>query len=107
MDMKEYMSSGIIEDYCLGVLSDDESRTVLEQSQLHPEIKQEIDAFMIALEKYALDASFNSVAHLKQQTMELLSNLELEENKNIEQLPLLNKYSDHKNWLHIVEPVLP
>lgn len=107
MDTKAYISSGIIEDYCLGILNEEESNDVLQQAKLHPEIKQEIDAFMQSLEHYAFDISADATAHLKQQTMNVLKNLSLEEKQDIEQPPLLNKYSDHKNWLRIVEPVLP
>ena len=107
MDIKTYIASGIIEDYCLGVLPEKESNRVLEQAKLHPEIKQEIDAFMQSLEQYAFNVSAEAATHLKQQTMDILKNLAIEEKQNIEQLPLLNKYTDHKNWLRIVEPVLP
>lgn len=106
MDMKAYISSGIIEDFCLGVLNEDENKAVLQQAQEHPEIQQEIDTFMFALEQYATD-SFAPPVHLKNATMQLLANLAAEEEKNIQHLPMLNKHSDYKNWLRIVEPVLP
>jgi mannose-6-phosphate isomerase-like protein (cupin superfamily) len=107
MDSKDYISSGIIENYCLGLLSQEESNNVLMQSKLHAEIKQAIDEFMNSLEECAVDANIAPPAHTKQTVLQLLENLKLEEEKNIQNLPLLNKYSDHKNWLRIVEPVLP
>jgi hypothetical protein len=36
MDHKAYLASGIIEDYCLGILSDEESKAVEHQAQLYP-----------------------------------------------------------------------
>jgi mannose-6-phosphate isomerase-like protein (cupin superfamily) len=107
MDLKEYISSGIIEDYCLGLLNREESNNVLMQSKLHPEIKQVIDEFMNSLEEYAIDSNIALPETTKQKVLQLLDNLKLEEEKNIHDLPLLNKYTDHKNWLRIVEPVLP
>jgi mannose-6-phosphate isomerase-like protein (cupin superfamily) len=107
MDVHAYISSGIIEDYCLGILSEEENNAVLKEAQTYPEIKQVIDDCMYALDQYALDASMQPPANKKQQIMQLLDNLKIEEEKNIQQLPLLNRYTDHKNWLHIVEPVLP
>jgi mannose-6-phosphate isomerase-like protein (cupin superfamily) len=107
MDMQEYISSGIIEDFCLGFLNEDESKAVLQKAQQHPEIKREIDTFMFALEQYATHSSFTPSAELKDKTMQLLANLAAEEEKNIQHLPMLNKHSDYKNWLTIVAPVLP
>jgi anti-sigma-K factor RskA len=47
MDSKAYIASGIIEDYCLGILSTEESRKVEQYAQLHSEIEHEINAFML------------------------------------------------------------
>lgn len=105
--MKEYISSGIIEDYCLGILNEQGRKDVLQQAQLHPEIKHAIDEFMQSLEEYSISSNIAPPATTKQNVMQLLDNLKLEEEKNIHHLPLINKYTDHKNWLRIVEPVLP
>ena len=45
MDIKAYITSGILEDYCLGVLSDAESVQVQKMAAVYPEIKKEIKAF--------------------------------------------------------------
>jgi len=107
MDMKEYISSGIIEDFCLGVLNEDENKAVLQKAQEHPEVQHEINSFMLALEQYAADSSFIPTAQLKDATMQLLMNLAAEEEKDIQHLPLLNKHSDYQNWLKIIKPALP
>ena len=107
MNLKEYTSSGIIEDYCLGILNEEEKNDVWHHAQLHPEIKQAINECMQSLEQYAIATSFTPPKNAKQNILQLLDNLRIEEEQNIHALPLLNKYTDHKNWLHIVEPVLP
>jgi mannose-6-phosphate isomerase-like protein (cupin superfamily) len=107
MDIKAYIVSGIIEDYCLGILNTEESKAVEEQAQLHPEIKQEIEDYLNTFERYALDSNFYPPLYVKDKTLELLKNLQLEEQAKLDELPLLNKYSDHNNWLQIVKPVLP
>src|SRR3954452_4084692 len=107
MDGKAYIASGIIEDYCLGILSDEESREVEHRAQLYPEIKQEIDNYLMALEQYALDSNFYPPIHVKDKILELLDNLQLEEKAKLDELPLLNKFSDHTKWLQIVKPALP
>jgi len=107
MDLKDYISSGIIEDYCLGILTEQESSDVLQHAKEHPEIKQAIDEFMQSLEEYSIDASITPPSDTKQKVLQLLNNLQLEEEENIHHLPLINQYSDHQNWLHIAEQVLP
>ncbi len=107
MNHRAYIASGIIEDYCLGTLSEEESKAVEERAQRYPEIKREIDAFMYTLERYALDSAHNNAEHIRNKTLKLLDNLRLEYEANIDALPLLNKYADHKNWLRIVKPLLP
>jgi mannose-6-phosphate isomerase-like protein (cupin superfamily) len=107
MDSKTYIASGIIEDYCLGILSSEESRAVEQYAQLYSEIKQEISAYMLALEQYAMDNAINPGEQVKTKIFQLIDNLATEHESTHQQLPLLNKYSDLNNWLRIVEPLLP
>src|SRR5215831_5761200 len=107
MDNQAYIASGIIEDYCLGMLSDEENRAVEQHAQANPEIKQEINAFMQALEQYALDNAISPDEQLKTKIFQLFDNLATEYKATAQHLPLLNKYSDLNTWLNIVEPLLP
>jgi hypothetical protein len=107
MDNKAYIASGIIEDYCLGILSDEESRIVEQYAEIHSEIKQEINAFMQAIEQYTLDNAIKPDEQIKTKISQLIDNLTTENEASLQHLPLLNKYSDLKSWLRIVEPLLP
>src|SRR5256885_17175941 len=53
MDTKAYISSGILEQYCLGVLSDDEMVSVEILADQFPEIKNEIERIDDAMKSYA------------------------------------------------------
>lgn len=53
MDVEQYISSGILELYVAGVLSEDQNLEVFRYSQEYPEIREEI----IAIEKSILDLS--------------------------------------------------
>ncbi len=53
MNIKEYISSGILEYYVLGLASTEERKEVEMYSSTHPEIKKEIDAIEAAMEQYA------------------------------------------------------
>ncbi len=107
MDSKTYIASGVIEDYCLGILNDKENKDVEQYAQLHPDVKQEIDVYMQVLEQYAMDNAIDPGEEMRTKTFMLIENLALEQEADLQHLPLLNKYSDPDNWLKIVESLLP
>ncbi|HRH51023.1 MAG TPA: cupin domain-containing protein [Panacibacter sp.] len=107
MDLQAYIKSGIIEDYCLGVLGAEDSKKVAQLALDFPEIKQEVDSFTEALGQYAADTALFSASNAKHKIFSTITNLRTEETANAQQLPLLNKYSEHINWLKIVKPMLP
>ena len=53
MDIKGYITSGILELYVHGLANPEEIREVEELAAQHPEVQQEIDAIRQALETYA------------------------------------------------------
>lgn len=55
MNINEYINSGVIEDYCLGVLNPIEMCAVVHNAELYPAIKDAIDASEEVLKKYAED----------------------------------------------------
>ena len=72
MDIQEYISSGVIESYVLGLSPEDEMQEVEKLAAEHAEIKQAITAFEEALEKQALATAIAPPAALKQQVMDAL-----------------------------------
>lgn len=107
MDTKAYIASGIIEDYCLGILTEIEMQEVELLAAADPMIQSEITAHQQALEKYAIEFAKLPPPSLKQKTQSLLDNLLTEETALVTKLPILNKYTDSKHWLSIVKPLLP
>ncbi len=55
MNLMEYINSGIIEDYCLGVLNPFEMQAVVLVAERYPQIKEAIDISESVLKKYAED----------------------------------------------------
>lgn len=53
MDVKKYISSGILEQYVLGLVSEKDRRVIEQYMSQYPEIRQEVDAIEGALELYA------------------------------------------------------
>jgi anti-sigma-K factor RskA len=55
MDLEKYLSSGVIEDYCLGVLSPEETQEVAKNAEQFPEIEEAIREVEEVLKKYTTD----------------------------------------------------
>ncbi|HRH59476.1 MAG TPA: cupin domain-containing protein [Chitinophagaceae bacterium] len=107
MSVNDYISSGVIEDYCLGLLNPEESDRVLQQAALMPEVKSLIEHYEQALLEYATENAFALSKNNKVKILGTLSNIKAEAAASTDDLPLLNKYSSHDNWLKIVKSVLP
>jgi anti-sigma-K factor RskA len=73
MNIPDYITSGILESYALGTVSDQERREVECLSAIYPEIRQELDRFTLALENYALMHSVAPPADLQQRIRERLN----------------------------------
>ena len=65
MDIKEYISSGILESYVLGSASEQERREVECISSIYPEIRKELDELSLSLEKYAEAGAVEPPSHLR------------------------------------------
>lgn len=62
---RAYIESGILELYVLGQLTVQEQREVEEMATKYPEVKQEIEAIEIAMERYALESAMEPTQLLK------------------------------------------
>jgi hypothetical protein len=69
LDIKEYISSGILEAYLLGSVSPEERKEVEEASEKYPEIKKELRAIEDGLFHYASKFSRNPPISLKKKVM--------------------------------------
>lgn len=53
MDTQQYIESGILEEYALGILSEAERAEVERLASIHPEIRHELNAAVMGLDAYA------------------------------------------------------
>ena len=53
MNIQEYIESGILEEYALGVLNETERSEVERVAAQHPEIRRELDEIVRGLDIYA------------------------------------------------------
>jgi hypothetical protein len=59
MDIEKYLDSGIIEDYCLGVLSPEEAKEVAQIAEQFPGVEEAIREIEEVLKKYAISLNNN------------------------------------------------
>lgn len=72
MNIQEYISSGVIESYVLGLASDEERREFEKICAQYPEALAARTAFELALEKQAMENSITPPADLKNKIIEQL-----------------------------------
>lgn len=70
---KAYIESGILELYVLGQLTAHEQQEVEAMAAKYPEVKKEIEAIEMAMEKYALDHAVEPTAGLKDRILDQLN----------------------------------
>jgi anti-sigma-K factor RskA len=69
VDIKAYISSGIIEAYVLGLASNDEVREIEMYAAQYAEVKEAITDFEVALEKQAIQDAIQPPAFLKEKIL--------------------------------------
>jgi len=70
VNVQEYISSGIVESYVLGLASDEERREFEQRCMQYPEVLAARNAFEMAMEKQALENAIAPPADLKKRIFE-------------------------------------
>ena len=104
MTIVEFINSGILELYVMGIASQSEQEEVEKMATISPEIRQEIDAISEALENYAMANAIRPSRVVKPM---LMATIDYSERiKNGEQVsfpPQLNensKVKDYSEWIN-------
>ncbi len=103
LNIEAYIESGILEHYVMGVLSESETDEVSSYLAIYDELKKEVGRIELALENYAIQHGISPPKHLKENMLDSISNLKLEKEMKISKLPLINKHSDYRNWLKLID----
>ena len=107
MNVQEYIDSGILHDYAMGMLSETEKAGVEELCVKNPEIQEELKHLRESIETYAEESAIWPGKELQENIWSKLDNINRENTGDINQLPIVNKYSDYNNWKRIVMPFVP
>ncbi|RZK37358.1 MAG: cupin domain-containing protein [Pedobacter sp.] len=103
MNLRAYIDSGVLELYAINSLSEQESKDVEAMLARFPELRKELLSIENALESYAKSRWIAPPSHLEDIVVSSLLNLEKEKAMDLTNLPLINRFSDYKNWLPLVQ----
>jgi len=98
VNIKEYISSGVVEGYVLGLLTAQERFEFEQYCEAYPELKEARTAFELALEKQAMENSIVPPADLKQKIASKI----FDENKTAPIIPIQTAPSRKFNWARFV-----
>ncbi|QIP12180.1 cupin domain-containing protein [Spirosoma aureum] len=104
---QEYLQSDQLEQYCLGLLSPDEAAEVEQLARTYPAIRDELDRLTLLLADYAIDEPVTPSPVLKSRVMMTLSQLGEAPTFDLNNLPLINAFSDADQWQRTVEAIQP
>jgi len=102
--LNDYINSGNLELYALGITSEKENVEIQKIATLHPEISTEIERICQALAIYAHDNAIEPDPTLKPFLMAVINyNQRLEDGEESSEPPLLHdqsKISDYSEWIN-------
>jgi len=106
MNLQDYINTGILEQYCLGLLDSDEASQVVNYCATYPELQEELNSIEAAIEKMVDANAVNPPTQLKEK---ILGRLGFVGNDvlDINNLPPTDAYSNYLSWLQAVEHLLP
>lgn len=107
MDIGAYIDSGILQEYALGILTDEQRAEVERICAAHAEIKMALRNIELGLQKFAEANAVWPGDELQNRIWATLENVNKEAQMNAENLPLINEFTDYKSWLRFVQDKLP
>lgn len=111
MDIVAIIDSGILDKYVLGQTTQDDSAWIDELKNIHPEIKEEIEAISATIEELAMSDSINPNPSIKPFLMATLDYMKrMENNESPSNPPLLHqdtKITEFETWLQRDDMILP
>ncbi|WP_152969679.1 cupin domain-containing protein [Pedobacter sp. Hv1] len=102
MNLKTYIESGVLELYVMDLLTETEKVNVERMLAAYPELGNELDKIQVSMEEQAIATAVQAPKHLKKLVLDSIDNLQKEKIMDENDLPLINKFSVHLNWLNFV-----
>ena len=110
-DISEFLESGLIESYVLGMATPEEVKEVEQFAMSHPEINEAIELFSVSLEQHAFDNAINPDPIIKPLLMATIDYIDRMEKGEAPSFPPNlsenSTISDYSEWLNRPDFVLP
>jgi mannose-6-phosphate isomerase-like protein (cupin superfamily) len=107
VDIKNYIESGVLEEYCLGLLNEEEQSFLIQMTLLYPEIKAELNAVEKVMENLAIAAAVEPAPGVKDKVLALLGFESEPVHHDINNLPAVDKNSDRYSWIKTLNHLIP
>ncbi|GAB3333155.1 hypothetical protein GCM10027299_40350 [Larkinella ripae] len=104
--VNDFINSGILDEYCLGLLLPGEVQEVERMAGLYPEVQQALDQAFRLL-KSAENQAAAAGPDLKERILTTLKQLAEPQAFDLNNLPLINAYADSEQWLRTVAAIEP
>ncbi len=107
MDIQAYINTGVLEEYCLGLLSEEDQAYLIQMSILYPEIKDELTEVESALEQLAHAGAIEPGLGVRERIMGMFGFNDTEEETAGYQLPPISKNADYQAWINTFKHLIP
>jgi len=107
MNVRDYIASGVLEEYCLGLLDAADQAIVIQKGKLFPEVKKELAAIEMAMETLAASRAIIPKNDVKQKILNSLGFTDQAVQFDLNDLPATNANSNHLSWLKSLEHLIP
>ncbi|MEZ4887736.1 MAG: cupin domain-containing protein [Chitinophagales bacterium] len=115
MNIEEYILSGILEQYCLGLTSEAENKELQTLCLKHKKLQKELDSVQQTLGNYANNHAMLPKSQLKNNILYAIDELDFVEQPikqpnekiNLQNPPLIHQNSNHQQWLKAVQDLQP
>ncbi|MEZ4904528.1 MAG: cupin domain-containing protein [Spirosomataceae bacterium] len=103
-ETKKIIESGIVDEFCMGLLSAEDNLKVRDWAAQYPAVAQHIETTLAALQTYS---SITPTPTLKAKTLSFIGELNKESNLRLEDKPQISKYSDIVAWNKLLDAEKP
>lgn len=102
--MEKYMQPGMLEEYCLGLLSEKDTAAIARAAQQDPQLQQQIEAIEASL---AGSTAIATKPQLKEKILSFLENLPAINKIDPANPPFIHRNSDLQEWKEALENIRP
>jgi len=106
MDIQAYINSGVLESYCLGLLDEEDEAYLIQMTMLYPEVKAELIAIELAMEKMADLSAVEPSPVVKQRFMAAIG-FDEASIINLNDLPVVTAGMPLQPWLKALDHLIP